>query len=190
MRKIRAKSILFGLVWGSAFLLIAGSGAEVRVATAELSTREGRPAGRVVFTQQDEGVKVSVRITDLAPGEHALHIHEKGKCLAPDFTSAGGHFNPGNAKHGFLNRQGPHAGDLPNIRVKPDGTLTTSFRTQRITLKEEASHSLFIDGGTSVVIHRDPDDYVTDPAGKGGPRIACGIVKKGRPAGEKNNSLY
>ena len=110
-----------------------------------------------------------------------MHIHEKAACRAPDFKSAGGHFNPSGAQHGFLNRRGPHAGDLPNIQVNADGTCRAEYVTNRISLKERGHNSLFRKGGTAVVIHRDADDYITDPAGQGGPRIACGIIKLRAP---------
>jgi Cu-Zn family superoxide dismutase len=162
-------------------LQVQAARAQVLKAQADLYNPKGDLVGRVVFTEdpaERKGVKVSVNIVDLTPGEHALHIHEKAECISPDFSSAGGHFNPYGAKHGFLNPEGPHAGDLPNIRVGSNGTAVKEFFTKRVTLAPGARNSLFHKEGTSVVIHLKPDDYITDPAGKGGSRIACGVIKR------------
>lgn len=86
-------------------------------AQAILKGTDGKPVGTVWFAQTEEGVKITAEITGLAPGAHAFHIHGTGKCEAPSFKSAGGHYNPGNKQHGFLNSRGPHAGDMPNIVV-------------------------------------------------------------------------
>ena len=145
-------------------------------AQAFLYNAQGEEAGVVSFSQVPEGVKVGVEITNLPAGKHALHVHEKGECVAPDFKSSGGHFNPENAHHGFLNPQGPHAGDLPNIEVKSDGTAEASFITGRLTLERGKSNSILKADGTAVVIHAEPDDYLSDPAGMGGARIACGVI--------------
>ncbi len=147
-------------------------------AEATLINTHGVEIGTVAFWQTDSGVIVQADIKKLAPGEHAFHIHETGVCEAPDFTSADGHFNPRKTQHGFLNPKGPHAGDLPNIIVANDSTASYTQRTKLVTLKESAKTSLFKKGGTAVVIHENPDDYITDPAGAGGSRIACGIIKK------------
>lgn len=111
------------------------------------------------------------------PGERAFHIHENSVCELPDFESAGGHFNPYKKKHGFLNKEGPHAGDLPNIVVDKEGNCETTFLTNRVTLVKDKENSLLRKPGTSIVIHEGPDDYFSDPAGKGGERIACGTIK-------------
>ena len=122
-------------------------------------------------------VRVRARVDGLEPGEHAFHIHENAACKAPDFESAGGHFNPAGTEHGFLNPNGPHAGDLPNISINEDGTGEMNVVTDRVTLEQDRDNSLFAGNGTAVVIHREPDDYITDPAGKGGDRIACGVIE-------------
>ncbi|MBD3263779.1 MAG: superoxide dismutase family protein [Candidatus Omnitrophica bacterium] len=147
-------------------------------AKAELYTPEGERAGSVMFEEADKGLKISIKITGLAPGKHAFHIHEAGVCMPPDFKSAGGHFNPENTKHGFLNPQGPHAGDLPNIEVDENGVFEGEVITKRLTLLPGEVNFLLKEGGTSVVIHQSPDDYITDPAGRGGARIACGVIEK------------
>jgi Cu-Zn family superoxide dismutase len=167
------------LLAGFLFFPSAGIRGETEI-TAESVLRdpEGKKVGTVRFRETAEGVRISVSIDGLPAGTHALHIHATGSCLPPDFGSAGGHYNPANAEHGFLNPAGPHAGDLPNFTVAADGTADFALVSARVTLREGKKNSLFPEGGTAVVIHRDPDDYLTDPAGMGGPRIACGVIEK------------
>jgi Cu-Zn family superoxide dismutase len=147
-------------------------------ARAFLINPEADTVGLVRFSQTDSGVTIALDIRALPPGEHALHIHEAGTCTSPDFTSAGGHYNPTNAQHGFLSPKGPHAGDLPNFFVGPGGTTRYRITTQLVTLEKGKKTTLFPKGGTAVVIHQMPDDYRTDPAGGGGPRIACGAIEE------------
>lgn len=150
-----------------------GMGAE-----ATLINSDGEEVGMIDLEETRDGLKIMVNITDLPPGEHALHIHEYAECDPPDFKSAGGHFNPFKTQHGFLNPAGPHSGDLPNFMVEEDGTANLTLITKRVTLRHGPKNSLFRHGGTSFVIHKNPDDYITDPAGMGGARIACGIIRR------------
>jgi superoxide dismutase, Cu-Zn family len=148
------------------------------VAQAFLQGTDGKNVGTVWFASTDSGVKIMAEITGLAHGIHAFHIHGTGVCEPPSFKSAGGHYNPGNRKHGFLNSMGPHAGDMPNITVGE----TTSYEwvTSLVSLDDNADNTLFPESGTAIVIHENPDDYITDPAGRGGKRIACGVIKKSK----------
>lgn len=168
-----------------ALLVLAGaacfSRAETLKAGAELVNTEGEAAGVVSFREKPGGpVEITIKLHSLPPGMRGIHIHEK-PCGTLDFSEAGGHFNPGGAEHGFLNKKGPHAGDLPNIVVCEDGRSNTVFISNRITLKEGEKHSILRPPGTSVVVHAEPDDYFTDPAGKAGERIACGTIKRPQP---------
>ena len=159
-------------------LLLAGCGERAPLtAKATLVNSQGQKVGDATFTQIDQGVKIAVKVENLPPGVHAMHIHEKGVCEAPDFSSAGGHFNPFGKHHGLKNPAGPHAGDLPSLTVGQDGKGAAEFVAALITLKE-GKNSLFQPGGTSLVIHAQPDDDMTDPAGNAGPRIACGVIVK------------
>ncbi len=147
-------------------------------AKAIMVNGQGQQVGQVTLTQTPQGVKIDLKVENLPPGVHAFHIHDKGVCGAPDFQSAGGHFNPYGKKHGLDNPQGPHAGDLPNLTVGPDGKAAYETVATLVTLKPGQKNSLFREGGTSLMIHAGPDDGVTDPAGNAGARIACGVITR------------
>jgi superoxide dismutase, Cu-Zn family len=144
-------------------------------ASAEVKSADGKDVGTVTLTQTRAGVRLSLALKDLPPGEHAFHVHAVGKC-EPPFTSAGPHFNPAQKKHGKLNPEGHHAGDMDNITIPPGGKLTMRVVNKDITLEKDKPNSVFQEGGTAVVIHAGKDDYTTDPAGNAGDRIACGVI--------------
>ncbi len=169
--KIIVTALVMALIW-------ACGESPAQTAKATLMNTQGQKVGEAKLTQTAEGVKIDLTMENLPPGVHAFHIHEKGDCQAHDFMSAGGHFNPFGKHHGLENPQGPHAGDLPNITVAADGRATVSTVAKLVTLKEGEKNSLFQPGGTSLVIHADPDDNVSDPAGNAGARIACGPITK------------
>ena len=164
-------------VVGGLFLMsgLAYAQTNPQTAKATLANAQREPVGTATLTEMKGGVQISLKLTKLPPGTHALHIHEVDQCDPPDFKSAGGHFNPYGKKHGVKNPQGHHAGDLPNIVVGPDGTAATQLMAAGVTLGT-GTNSLFHLGGTSLVIHASPDDDRTDPAGNAGARIACGVI--------------
>jgi Cu-Zn family superoxide dismutase len=143
-------------------------------ATAVMHDLKGQDVGTVTLLQTPTGVLITARLHDLPPGIHGFHIHEKGVC-EPPFKSAGGHFNPDAAAHGYLNENGPHAGDLPNIHVPDSGTLTVEMHDPLISLRGE--EAVLDADGAAIVIHDGPDDYKSQPAGDAGARIACGVIK-------------
>lgn len=142
----------------------------------ELMDREGVSVGMAFLKELDKGVEIVVEASHLPEGLHGFHIHENGVCDTPTFESAGGHFNPTEKEHGFDNPKGPHAGDMHNLDVQADGAVQQTFYNEAVTLQEGKENSLLHEAGTSLIIHADPDDYVSQPAGDAGDRIACGII--------------
>jgi len=143
-------------------------------ASAVLKDKDGKEVGKVELTDTPSGVLMRLTLDGVPPGDHAVHVHTVGKCEPPDFKSAGPHFNPDDTKHGLMNAEGPHAGDMPNLHVPEGGKLTVELLNEMVTL--DAEPALLDDDGSAIVVHATSDDYQTDPAGNAGDRIACGVV--------------
>jgi len=138
-------------------------------------TGDGGPVGDVTLDTGADGTKLTLSLENMKAGIYGMHLHETGQCAAPDFKSAGGHWNPEGKEHGLENPKGSHAGDLPNLEVKADGKVDE--RIHLPSLKIESGNFLDADGA-AFVIHAGPDDNVTDPSGDSGGRIICGVFRE------------
>lgn len=141
-------------------------------AVAMLRTAQGAEAGRASATEVAGGLRFAVEVAGMPAGTHGVHVHTTGRCDAPDFTTAGGHWNPTQMKHGSMNPQGPHQGDIPNLEVGADGRGTVAATVPGATMA-----GLMDQDGAAFVVHAGPDDLMTDPAGNSGGRIACGVFQ-------------
>lgn len=147
-----------------------------------LKTGTGEDAGTATFFAKKGKVVVKLDLKNLPVGEHGVHIHAKPMCDAPDFKTAGGHFNPTSKQHGFQNPMGHHAGDLPeNVMIGEGHVGTATFKLDAISLDPTATNSILANGGTSIVVHEKADDMKTDPSGNSGNRIACGVITAPTP---------
>ncbi len=144
-------------------------------AVANLEPTTGNSArGTVTFTQDGDNVRVSANLTGLKPGaEHGFHVHEKGDCSSGDGMSTGGHFNPDGKPHGPQSAP-HHDGDMPALVADSYGNANATFTLKGVSIASGA-HDLV---GKGLIVHRDPDDYKTQPTGNAGPRIACAVIKK------------
>ena len=145
-------------------------GLRAQMQHVDLRDAKGNSVGMAMISAgKSGGISIALDVKGLPPGDHAIHLHANGVC-EPPFTSAGGHFNPGNKKHGMQNPEGHHAGDMMNFTVARDGTSKTTVNNADVTMPTV--------GGLALVIHATADDMKTDPSGNAGDRIACGVVPK------------
>ena len=136
---------------------------------------DGTALGNATLEDGAAGLVIRLAGTGMPPGAHGIHIHMVGTCEGPKFESAGGHWNPENKQHGTENPQGAHKGDLPNVTVAADGSLTETVTVAGVTMAQ-----LRDSDGSALVVHAQPDDNKTDPSGNSGDRIACAVIA---PAG-------
>lgn len=148
----------------------AGSGKAIAVLEAR---SQSTVSGTARFKEKKDVVEVEIVVKGAKPGLHGVHLHETGDCSAPDAKSAGGHFNPEKMAHGSPETMPHHAGDLGNIEVNAKGIGKLKLTLQGLTVAE-GDHSVL---GRAVVVHADPDDLKSQPAGNSGARIACGVIK-------------
>ena len=144
-------------------------------ATAVLEGTKGNTVGgKAEFVQKGDKVYVTASVSGLAPGQHGFHIHEKGDCSSGDGMSAGGHFNPLGKPHAAPSTPDRHAGDMPMLVADGSGNATLKAELDVITIGGGSTDIV----GRSVIVHKDPDDFKTQPTGNSGARVACGVIRK------------
>ena len=145
-------------------------------ALAQLSPTTGNATGgSVSFRQSGDKVVVTGEVRGLKPGaEHGFHVHEKGDCSSGDGMSAGGHFNPTGAPHGNHGAGMHHTGDLPSLKADAAGVARFSFDSSSISVGSGATDIV----GKGLIVHKDPDDYTTQPTGNAGARLACAVITR------------
>jgi Cu-Zn family superoxide dismutase len=148
---------------------------EVQKGKANFVGEDGKEIGTAELTGTKSGVLISIEIKGLPADKWvAFHVHQTGSCDAmTHYESAGGHFNPANATHGYLSENGPHAGDMPNQYVPADGTLRAQVFDSAVTLGDGDNGIK----GKALMIHANPDDYSGQPAGNAGKRLACAVIE-------------
>jgi len=144
---------------------------------ADIKNVQGESIGEAILSNDGGDVLLDLTVSTISSGSHGFHIHTIGSCEAPDFKSAGGHWNPTKAEHGIENPNGSHAGDLPNLDVDKSGNASL-VQYSIGKLASGAADTLMDEDGGAIVIHADADDLSSDPAGNAGPRIACGELVK------------
>lgn len=142
----------------------------------KLVSAEGKDIGSVTLTESKNGVLVQIKATGFSEGSHAVHFHEKGECRAPDFKTAGGHFSPTKLSHGFLHSGNYHQGDMPNQEVGADGEMNAEIFNPNVSLSADRN-ALLDDDGSALIIHAKADDYLSQPSGAAGKRVACAVFK-------------
>ena len=171
MNRILAMAIAAALAAACGSMGMGGDGPK---ASASLEPTKGNTvSGTVTFTQRGDKVAVSANVSGLKPnGEHAFHVHEKGDCSSGDGMSTGGHFNPAGKPHGPQSAD-HHAGDMPSLKADGYGNANASFELSGVSVGGGAADLV----GKGLIVHRDADDYKTQPTGNAGPRIACAVIK-------------
>lgn len=151
----------------------------LKTAQSDIINNQGQTIGHATYTQGTEGVLIEVKVKDLPPGKHGMHFHEVGTCEDhAHFKLAKGHIMPTGKPHGYLNENGPHEGNLPNLIVTQDGTAHVELYSELVSLYgRDRQPALLDEDGSTLMIHINADDHTTQPIGGAGARIACGVIK-------------
>lgn len=153
----------------------AAMAAHAQSAVAALDPTAGNSAkGTIDFEQHGDKVFVNAKVSGLAPGAHGFHVHEKGDCSSSDGMSAGGHFNPTAKPHGNPASAEHHVGDMPALVADASGNAT--FQGDLAPMSVGAGVTDIV--GKAVIVHKDADDYATQPTGNSGARVTCGVIRK------------
>lgn len=174
------------LLIGILFLAACQNSESETTLTVNMHNADGDMVGTATLNEQEDGVQFQVKLEGLSPGFHAIHVHENAVCEAPDFESAGNHFNPEGVEHGLLHPEGSHLGDLPNIEADGSGNVEAELMLPKATLTD-GKNSLLANEGTTLIVHNGQDDGLSQPGGDSGMRILCGEIshsKEGESSGE------
>jgi len=170
------KTMIGGLVAMAVLVAPGAALAKGAKAEAKLESRSGSMVtGKVTFTQNGNKVAMKVEVSGLTPGNHAIHLHDKGDCSAPDATSAGGHWNPSAEDHGKWAHAPFHHGDIGNLVADAKGKAELSMESELWTLGDGKPSDVV---GHAVIVHAKEDDFTTQPTGNAGGRVACGVIQK------------
>ena len=168
---------LSAAVFASVLMSACATPPSAPTANAVLAPTTGNTVGGTVsFTKQSTGVRVAGEVRGLTPNtEHGFHVHDKGDCASGDGMSTGGHFNPTAQAHGAHDHSVHHAGDLASLKADANGVARFSYTSTSITVGEGATDVI----GRGLIVHRDADDFKTQPTGNSGARVACAVIAKG-----------
>jgi len=170
------KTMIGGLVAMAVLVAPGAALAKGPKAEAKLESRSGSTVtGKVTFTQHGNKVAMKVVVNGLTPGNHAIHLHDKGDCSAPDGTSAGGHWNPSAEDHGKWAHAPFHHGDIGNLVADAKGKAELQMESELWTLGDGKPSDVI---GHAVIVHAKEDDFTTQPTGNAGGRVACGVIAR------------
>jgi Cu-Zn family superoxide dismutase len=168
-KKMKCRAISYSSLLLTTLLLGACATTQAPGAGAKVEARSASTvSGNVTFSDLGGSVQVDAQFVGLTPGEHGFHVHEAGDCSAADASSAKGHYNPTGQRHGHHESKARHGGDMPNLTANAQGEARLSAELKGLTVSELI--------GRSVVVHADPDDYMSQPAGNSGKRVGCGVI--------------
>lgn len=167
LRNAIAVAVALGLA-GCTALAPTGPSAVVKLEP----TKGNTTSGTVTLTQRGSRVFIIAKVAGLTPGSHGFHFHEKGDCSSGDGMSTGGHFNPRGKPHASPSTPERHAGDLPMLVADAAGNAELQVEVDVITIGSADTDVV----GRGLIVHKDADDFQTQPTGNSGARVACGVV--------------